>query len=303
MAENIFSVLKSDDNIAVSNFRRVRHSASNYFSSIDRSSFTGRNVVTQVINGVGQVGGVLGGVAGGIALGAGTVVVGAGFLAAVSGPQVAVTAAVIGIALLVMATYSNREAAHKELSPYMWTLVDDKPPAIEPTSSLEHLTKAAGAAATLMDDGKSQIKLLGNKLQAAEVRFRQVTVTITTAHNDYVAAQTELANIAPMMASAAKNVRLRAAESKLQRAKDTVTSTWDNETKAGGAIHQYVRRSVHTSNYLQASHIISLAMKEKLAPGSVVGKPVQDFFKDIDLAKNCRKSFSDLSDLYKAIVP
>lgn len=294
-AGNKFSALKFDGAIAVSNFRRVRHSAANWFQSIDSESFTGRNVVTSVINGVGQVGGVLGGAAGAIAIGAGSVVVGAGFLAAVSGPQVAVTAAVLGIALLVMATYSNREAAHNELAQYVYTMVDNQPPRKNPLASRDELVKAAGAAATLMDDGKNQLKLMGGKLQSAQVGFSRLNTDVINAMNEYRGAVADLLTVPAGMAYKARRDGL---ERKRDNAKNLAKNAWEKESKPGGAIHQYVRRCVHTSNYLQASHIISLAMREKLDPGSVVGKPYDDFFGDMTIAKESRKSFEKLSDLY-----
>lgn len=294
-APNKFSDLKFDDAIAVSSFRRVRHSAGNWFQSIDRDSFTGSNVVTTVINGVGQVGGVLGGAAGAIAIGAGSVVVGAGFLAAVSGPQVAVTAAVLGIAMLVMATYSNREAAHNELAQYVYTMVDNMPPRKDPLSSKDELFKAAGAAATLMDDGKNQLKLMGGKLQSAQALFSRLNTDVINAMNIYRGAVVDLANVPVGVANKARRDAL---ERTRDNAKKLAKDAWEKESRPGGAIHQYIRRCVHTSNYLQASYIISLAMREKLDPGSIVGKPYEDFFGDMSIAKDSRKSFQKLSDLY-----
>src|SRR3954471_8926064 len=114
MPANVFSPLIRHD---VSNWRRVGHSASNSFQSIDRSSFGFSNASTQVINAASNFGGTAGAVGGAIAIGmtsaAAGAVAGAGFLAAVAGPQVAVTAGVVGLVMLVKGTYSNREAAHK----------------------------------------------------------------------------------------------------------------------------------------------------------------------------------------------
>src|SRR5579872_3814953 len=116
MPANIFSPLINED---IGRGRRVFHSATNYIRTIGPKSITVENSINAGLNTVG----LLGGVSGAITL-AGTVVAGtaaAGTLAvAFAGPQAAVVAAVIGLAVLAKGAYSNREAAHKKLSDYVW---------------------------------------------------------------------------------------------------------------------------------------------------------------------------------------
>jgi hypothetical protein len=49
--------------------------------------------------------------------------------------------------------------------------------------------------------------------------------------------------------------------------------TTAKESKSGGTIFEYARRCSHTSNYLQAPHLVALVMHEKFSPGLVVGHP------------------------------
>jgi hypothetical protein len=300
MPANIFSPIIHGD---INNGRRVLHSATNYFSSIDRSSFGFSNAGTQVVNAASTFAGTAGGVAGGIALGmsatAATAVVGAGFLAAVAGPQVAVTAAVVGLALLVKGTYSNREAAHKSLTKYVWNLVDDVPPAEGVNFTAKGLEDAADAATTLLDDGKNQIKLLGTKLQASQAKFAALNTRIQDLMTTFIAEQNKL----NAMITGRRGPLIKAQREKLQELRTALENVWAKESKPGGAIFEYVRRCSHTGNYLQAPHIVALAMKEKHSPGSVVGTPQLDYFQGSTLATNSRSAFTTLEQEYAKRLP
>lgn len=295
---NIFSNLIKDD---VSNFRRVRHSFGNYFSSIDRSSFGFSNSATQVVDKASLFAGTAGGVAGAVVIGMGEAAVagiaGAGFLAACAGPQVAITAAVVGLALFVKGTYSNRESAHKELLNFSWNLVDDVPPTKGVLFTDTTLKEACDAATTLLDDGKSQIKLLGSKLQAAQTKFNKLNQDIEAAVIRYQTETVALAGLPPTVMqnrSSVTNPAIALTQAKLAKMRTEVEGLWAKESKPGGAIFEYVRRCSHTSNYLQAPHLVALAMREKFNPGSVIGKPQPDYFTGSVMATQMRESFTKL---------
>lgn len=295
MPENIFSPLIRG---RVSHWRRVGHSTSNYFQSIDRSSFGVAKTAEGVVNAASNFAGTAGGVAGGIALGmsqaAAASVVGAGFLAAVAGPQVAVTAGVVGLAILVKGTYSNREAAHIALLDYVWNLVDDQPPAKGVRFSREDLEKACDAAATLMEDGKNQMKLLGTKLEAARKRFEVVQAQFCEIQGQVSVQAQFLAD--PRSAAAAT------ARSLIEKRKVQLQAIWDRESKPGGAIFDYVRRLSHAGNYIQAPHLLGLGMRNMVLGGEVLQQTQPDFFRDSDWAADSRKSFQTLSECYKGVI-
>ena len=301
MPANIFSHLLHDHD--VSRARRVLHSATNYFSSIDRSSFGFGNASTQIVNAASTFAGTAGGVGGAIALGmsatAASAVVGAGFLAAVAGPQVAVTAAVVGLALLVKGTYSNREGAHNALAKYVWNLVDDVPPTNGVNFTQKGLEDAADAATTLLEDGKNQIKLLGKKLEASQVKFAALNNRIQQMVTQFVTEKQNLDNLVR-----GGNAKLISAQrEKVTKLYDELQNVWEKESKAGGAIFEYVRRCSHAGNYLQAPHIVALAMKEKHSPGSVVGVAQVDYFQGSMLAINSRNAFTTLEAEYARRLP
>ena len=298
MTANIFSNLIKDD---ISNFRRVRHSFGNYFSSIDRSSFGFNNSATQVVDKASLFAGTAGGVAGAVVIGMGEVaaagIAGAGFLAACAGPQVAITAAVVGLALFVKGTYSNRESAHKELLNFSWNMVDDVPPTKGVVFTDTTLKEACDAATTLLDDGKSQIKLLGSKLEAAQAKFNKLNQEIEAAVIRYQSEARSMAALPPTVIQNrvfVTNPAIAASQAKLAKIHSEVAGSWAKESKPGGAIFEYVRRCSHTSNYLQAPHLVALAMREKFNQGSVIGKPQPDYFEGSELVRKMRESFTKL---------
>ena len=64
----------------------------------------------------------------------------------------------------------------------------------------------------------------------------------------------------------------------------------------GGAIFQFVRRCSHTGNYLQAPHIMHLAIVEQLTPGKVVGQvgAHAKHFSDAHIVQTSRGMFTAL---------
>jgi hypothetical protein len=277
--ETIFSGIIDGD---ISRVRRVFHSGTQYFQSIDATSF-GMGTVNAATAFAGTTGGVAGVVALSMSATAGAAVAGAGLLAACAGPQVAITAAVIGLALLVKGAYSNREAAHKALRAYTWNLVDDVPPVSGVIFDEKGLKAAADAATTLLDDGKNQIKLLGSKLQAAQTKFEALNIKIEAFVPRFEMAKTA----SPGTRDAAK-----------RKVRDEALSMWKKESVAGGIIFEYVRRCSHTGNYIQAAHILALAMKESHTPGSVVGVAQPDYFANSAVLAKSRATFKAIEKVY-----
>lgn len=203
--------------------------------------------------------------------------------AAFSGPQAAVSAGVIALVFLAKSAYSNREAAHAELTKYGWSLIDDDPPA--KSLSGADLHNAADAALTLIQDGQNQIVLMHNKLLAAKN-------DLDSFNNRLLSTLSGIDSINPqdpngpqrrttMLADCAKMV--------------------EGGMEQGGAINEYVRRIVHTGNYVQAPHIYSLALREKLMPGTLAAQPFTDYFAGTDLGMNARSFFSKLESFYSYI--
>lgn len=291
MAANIFSPLINGE---ISNFRRVGHSATNYMSTIGRSSVTVDNVINTSVNLVGVAGGVSGAITLASTVAAGTATAGVMALA-FAGPQAAVATAVIGIALLAKGAYSNREAAHKKLSQYVWNFIDNENPKI--ALNTHTLADAADAAMYLLTEGGNQIKLLGSKHQAALTKFNTLNSTITAKkvkiENDIAREQPHLAP-GSMAAGAAR----QAIAQWKARFKTELDAIWEKETKPGGIIFEYVRRCAHVGNYIQAPHIVSMAMRENIQSGYVAGMTHTDYFANCPVAMQSRKSFADLGAIY-----
>ena len=287
--KNSFSDLKTASAMEVAWYRKVAHSASNAVSSHfvkeeDYKEF-GKAALVNASNAVGimSTGATIAAAAGSTAA----------FALAMSGPQAGITLGLIGIGLLVYEASSDREKAHNELLPFVWTLIDDVPP---PTFTEDTLKTACGAATTLLDDGKAQFKLLKSKYDERHLAFKRLF--------DQVAADTGSINsLATQMRDSLKirNMTLyKSLESKRSKLIDKRAEDIKVGLASGGAIFEFVRRCCHVSNYLQAPHILGLGIKEKIANGSVIGKPREaDFFAGTSLA-DARKMFKDLDDLMKA---
>lgn len=272
--------------------RRVAHSASNYYQGSFQSlkqwkSKSGRDVVDAggmtinvVANGLGTAGGVVGAlsVAGHAAAGTATAVL-------IASPGAALMAGLIGVALVVKGAYSNRDAAHTALRDYVWSLVDACPPSQLQNDhfSKEGLLNAADAAAVLMADGKQQLKLLHSKLADATKRFDSFFMGLKDDHAKYVRAKRDITN--------------PTAQEECRNAQSSAQKRWAEQTVPGGAVFNYVRRLVHTGNYLQAPHIIAMAMKEVLEPGSVTGVVQKDYFAGSSVVQDYRKQLATLSQM------
>ena len=189
----------------------------------------------------------------------------------------------VALALLAKDTYSNREAAHNDLFwSYAWNLIDDVPPEEGKNFSKPGLERAGKAAFTLLDDGKSQIAILGDKLQAATKKWEH-----------FINGFKQTCETARGLPDGPQK----------SREMDNLSHMWYREIEVGGVIFEFVRRLAHTGNYLQAPHILGLAMKEKFFPESVAGKQQPDFFLGNDRARTLRDGFSLLSQLTLDALP
>lgn len=300
----------------IGRFRKVSHSFSNYFTSIDSSSFglssSSKREKVQGFTGValntGDKAGAIAGIAAGAveAFGATAAVAegavfGSAFFAACAGPQVAVTTAVLGLVLLVKGAYSNRESAHDALSNYVWNMVDDEPPVHGVRFTAEHLKNAADAATTLLEDGKDQIKIMGTKLAAAQKKIAALNTTIQQTRLDWNTEKNKLSTTPQNKSVNGKNIpnpEYKRITTNLNRIKNNAKKLWEAQILPDGAIFEYVRRCSHTGNYIQASHIVALAMKEEFSLGSVTNHAQPDYFANSQTAIALRDSFTNLASLY-----
>lgn len=195
----------------------------------------------------------------GSAVGVGSAAASAGVLGGTAGlilasPALAIGSAVAGLVLLGKDRYSNREAAHLAIQDYVWNLVDDCPPTKLDSSNVD---AAADAALTLLADGKNQMKLMKGKYESAEKAA---------------------------MAAAQRILSLKDLGARTDALKKECAAP-------NGAIFHYVRRCSHLGNYLQAPQIVTLALKEKFAPGTLRNTRQEDFFFGSEAAKATRAWF------------
>lgn len=283
----------------VSNLRRVSHSFSNWFSTIGRDGFTAEDAFDMTMDVAGNASGTLGLVAGAATI-AGSAVAGGAFLAACAGPQVAVTAGVLGLVVLAKQTYSNRESAHRTLAPLVWNLVDTEAPSAcgggnvqSVVYTADQLNTGASAALELLTDGQNQLKLLGEKLKAADIKFQAFNALV-------LADQQRLDQLKTRFRAASTASQQQAIRAEYRQMKAKIIAQWKTEAESGGAIFEYVRRLSHTGNYIQAPHLLALAMQERASPTSVVGKPQRDYFLGSPMAAS-RDVLNNIDSFYKAM--
>ncbi|WP_152522564.1 hypothetical protein [Sphingobium ummariense] len=224
----------------------------------------------------------------GLGLGTGGMVVGAMTIAGaagattlsaltVAGPQVAVTAGVLGLVLAAKALYSNREAAHAELTGYCWSLIDDEAP--KPLTAAG-LKTASEAALTLIQDGQDQMILTAEKLRSAAHKL--------DIFNDSLEASiAELGRMDPNKVAVQQRIL-----------KEKVNAGLAPD----GAIREFARRVVHTGNYIQAPHIYNMSMRENLMPGMFANESNIDYFANTNIGREMRKIFVDLESFYTSIL-
>lgn len=301
---NIFSkLIREGSNVSL--FRKVRHSASNFVRG--KRAPSGLNRKQRAVNAVRPAN-----VAFGSTRAAASVMkhmsgaaAGTGFVVAILGPQATVTAAAITLALLAKSMYSNREAAHRGLIDYVWNMVDDKGPRTPLTE--ESLRKAGQAALTLLKDGQNQVAIMGKKHATAEKKFNVLQKEIEEIASNFYAskqsrdAENNQAIYENGVAIGSKTSFLyQIHQEQMDRYRSQLSSIWTKETKPGRIIHQYVRRCVHTGNYLQAPYVLHLAMLEASSPGSVINNTnlMGDPFLGNTLCIQSRAHFKKLDKFY-----
>jgi hypothetical protein len=216
-----------------------------------------------------------------------------GVVAAMAGPQAGIALGVVGLVSLVHGTLSDRESAHKELAKYVWTMVDTLKPEVDICGGGENLFKAGEAAATLLDDGKNQIALLGDKYKKAEDGFNQ---TFLPKFHDLKGAFTK----------ALEDFGRTKGQGELENAlalQSSIIEMFNENAKPGGAAFEYVRRLCHTGNYLQAPYILALAMKEKWQKGALTEQHFQfaDYFAGNQSVAGIRRQFDNIGGTYEDI--
>lgn len=306
--------------LSVPFFEKIGHSASNKASSFWQNSSKADKAVAgvEVASGVGGVMGLGAGAAVLVAEASAAAVGAAGFVAAVGGPQIAITAGVIGIGLLVYSSYSNREQLHEDLLPYVWNLIDDTPPSL-PVSIMENLDAAAGIAIGLMDDGPSQFKLMGQKLKSKEDEFEKFWANEIAPIINYFEKKSlseprpdetrilrliRVWNTFPAARGSNKNIlamTYREAAMNFEK----MTNIIKEAEQQGGEIFEFMRRLVHTGNYIQISNLVYRGSLSKLGADANrgVGPDLQDpinalggdVFSAIPIGKYYRKRLLDMS--------
>lgn len=203
MAKNEnFSFFKEGDQHAVSNLRRVRHAISDRFhrGGVSRASAAGETVVAAA----GQTSAwctVGGGAAGTFA----------GFMAS---PVVAGVLGFVGIIQLAQSVYSNRDKAHREVTKYVWSFIDDEPP--KKISKLNSKDVGGSALSLILHAQK-------NPPQQQEIKFK----IAQSKFNDFV-----------------RELDMTEGE----RKRKLIDDAFGNDD---GAVANYMRRLIHYGNYLQ----------------------------------------------------
>ncbi len=268
MDENFFSKYKSTKTaLEIGRFRKVGHSASDWFSAKMSSDKT--DIFATGLSGANNAAGALA-TGAAVAAWAGS---SAAFVAAMTGPQAAAVIGLVAIGLLVKETYSNREAAHKEIAPYVWTFVDDKPP--KKFDNIEELRRICAAASTLLEDGKSQFNTMHSKYSEKEMIFRQ----FITVYQEKLWA---IGILEKKLKLEVKSVPAnKPSDNNLLRYNIALAEEmYEKAIAVDGVISEYVRRCCHLGHYMQASAILNLGIRETLQPKSVIGQQTENYFPD-----------------------
>jgi hypothetical protein len=238
-----FRHFKQPGKITVSNFRRVAHSANQ-----KRKSFRG-DVSGSAWEGTSEIA-----LASATVNAACTIAVAAGaagaFAVVASGPVAAGALGVVGIMLAAKSTYSNRESAHKELMPYVWSYIDDVAPLN--TLSEANRKKAGAAALSLISDGQPQMKLMDSKFKQREKDF-----------NAYWTKYEGLSQAHALFSQGmkAEKVMIAVYNSESARVKHI-----EKAFNRNGAVYEFMRRLGHMANYMQAPAIFGMVMQKDSTP-------------------------------------
>jgi hypothetical protein len=260
------------------------HSASNFFSGTYdrlRGNSAGDNALAAA-----EAGNVAAGMVATAASAAAVAGCSAAFTAAMAGPQAGVTLGIIGLALLAKEAYSNREAAHDAIQPYVWSVVDTEEPT--PVQDLTKLKQIAAACLTLQEDGKNQFGLIQTKYNDRYHRYLQYIKTITAQIDRRNTLNFNARNVRTPLRTVERQRMLGAALEADQEAKRLI----DQGQKRGGDIWEFVRRCSHISNYIQASEIVALAVRTEFSVGKSVNQSffTKDYFERSQFA-DARKIF------------
>ncbi|MBW6534112.1 MAG: hypothetical protein K0B11_03835 [Mariniphaga sp.] len=285
MAENIFSDYRKEGKIKLSGFtkpfRRVGHSTSNYFKASSKKDLT-LGAVSGASNAwsTADIGLAIAGFTGFAAAGS----------AAIALPATSVAVGLVGIAMLAKSTYSNRDAAHEKLRPFVWSLIDDVRPERSIYTDREAQEQASNAAIYLLKEADSQYQIMAGKYENA----RQNIVKFFD--NFYNEIKPLLAGSGIWQGDAIEQFYERTIPSQRITFEPKIIEAhiafnnikvhseimWKTATSQGGPVFEYMRRLVHLGNYLQVANILSVSTFAKLSnssqpdPGDILLKYCQD---------------------------
>lgn len=270
---NLFSFYKLDETaLRVSNFRRIGHSLTNNLSARTHG-FEAKDTAEaayDVLDAANTVAGVVANVAAWAA--PLSTFAETAFVVTLTGPTFGTISGVVALAKLGYDAYSNREKRHEVLRQYVWSLLDDAPPAKNIFDSDDNREDAAGAATYLMAEAAAQYKLMGSKLYDAQVgfnvfwiQFEQDIAPILTSPG-CVAVKISAYDTAALVPGFFNNLPSNRAtvEVRYRMEQDILKIHQANKNlkeavEVGGAVFEFMRRLVHMGNYLQAPYIIHLA--------------------------------------------
>lgn len=310
MPTNEFSKFNSDLIILTkgSTGRKISHSASNWA----RKKWHKRSredifdaAASLATDGAGLAGTAVGVVSlagGGVVAASAAISVGLG--AAVTAPITAVVVGVIGLGLMAKGAYSNREAAHAAMRPYVFNLIDNERPTREIHNNDANLLEASKHALYLMKEADSQFTLMGIKhktradaFNKSWTEFARVTCGLTD-KNFLRNKQFIIANGGGHTGISQSNVRhlqiFQNMDLTLNRAIVAMEDYQSKQFVQGGDVFELMRRLIKLGNYLQCAHIVSLNTYSTIK-GTPPINAGEDPFADWQFAKDTRKSLTDKS--------
>jgi hypothetical protein len=232
-------------------------------------------------------------------VGPATAVAGAGLAIAAAAGTVAASVATGGAAVAAVAllcalyalfedVHSNREDSHAKLTPYVWSLIDDQPPARP--GKPEDLV---GPSLYLLREGKAQIDEMRDKLDTAVKKFNAFFV-------EYWKLNSWLDDPAlynpPRTGFALKGIaagQRLSVEDQLDMVSDfygrrnKTVELWNTASAQNGAIFELMRRLNHVANYLQAPMIVARYLDK---PNCQFPDCIKDQFEKNPLVEQWRKA-------------
>jgi len=260
----------------------------------------------------------------------GEFMVGGAVCVALAGPWGAIGAGVVGLSALAYSQKTDRESAHRKLQPYVWSLIDPKPPVQVPQDKKKEIFNAA---LSLLSDGHSQIHSLGSKYQTAAHPFGRFFQNVSDAQTQNFKKCRQIYFLArdykwhiqrqPSRPSAQfdrkKNnllVQIGTLVREMEAENRHVAKEWNDGRASGGFVFNYMRRIVHIGNYLQSGHVVSHMMGKALAPTSpapflsddpLVNYPIVQYTRDvldqISTSLICIQMYARLVEVYSRGLP